>query len=93
MKSLADVFDVSISELLEGKKVPKENLADICEEQVIKQIKNKNKSLKKYRIILLICLIVILAFGYAILKDRGVFDGVKYAYIDCYSNDVVTILI
>ena len=92
MKSLADVFDVSISELLEGKKVPEENLADICEEQVIKQIKNKNKSLKKYRIILLICLIVILAFGYAISKDRGIFDGVKYAYIDCYSNDVVTIL-
>ena len=30
MKSLADVFDVSISELLEGKKVPEENLADIC---------------------------------------------------------------
>ena len=39
-EDLSNVFDVSISELLEGKRIEKENLFSVSEGQIVKQIKN-----------------------------------------------------
>lgn len=89
---LATVFGVTVSELLEGKRIPNENLAQVSEVQVIEQIKNNKRSKKKYRIIIAVVLVIVLLLGYIVLKENGYFDGVIYNHIDCYSNDVLTIL-
>ena len=91
-EDLSNVFDVSISELLEGKRIEKENLFSVSEGQIVKQIKNNKKSNKKYRIIIIIVLIISMILGYIALKNNGVFDGVIYNKIPCYSNDIVTIM-
>ena len=62
LEQIAQFFDVTVSELLEGKRIPKENLADISENQVVEQIKNNKKSKKKYQLTIAVILCMIIAF-------------------------------
>ncbi len=91
-EKLSNVLDVSISELLEGKRIEKENLFIVSEEQVVKQIKKNKKSNKKHRIIIFIVIVFAIIFGCIAMKANGVFDGVVYNEIPCYSNDILTIM-
>lgn len=91
-ESLSNVLDVSVSELLEGKRIEKEKLLTVSEEQIVNQIKKNKKSGKSYKIIICIFLVITIAFGYIALKENGVFDGVIYNKMPCYSNDVLTIM-
>lgn len=91
-ESLSTVFGISVSELLEGKRLCKEELISVSESQVVEQIKSNRKSSKIYRIIISVILIFALFSGYIALSESGVFDGVIYHKIDCYSNDILTIL-
>ena len=91
-EGLAAVLDVSISELLEGKRIEKGNLLGVSEEHIVKQIKTNKKSIKKYRIIICIVVIVAVVSACISMRENGVFDGVIYNKIDCYSNDVLTIM-
>ncbi len=92
LENLADALDVSISELLECRRIPAESIAEASENQIVEQIKTNRKSRKKYRAIIAIALIIALISGYTVLKEKGVFDGVIYNKIDCFSNDALTIL-
>lgn len=91
-EELSNILDVSISELLEGKRIEKENLFTVSEEHVVKQIKKNKKTNKKYRIIIFIVIVFTIIFGYIAMKANGVFDGVIYNKIPCYSNDISTIM-
>ncbi len=91
-ESLSNILDVSVSELLEGKRIEKEKLLTVSEEQIVNQIKKNKKSGKSYKIIICIILVVTISFGYIALKETGVFDGVIYNKMPCYSNDVLTIM-
>ena len=42
-ESISNILDVSVSELLEGKRIEKEKLLTVSEEQIVNQIK-KNKT-------------------------------------------------
>lgn len=92
LESLSTVFGISVSELLEGKRLCKDELISVSESQVVEQIKSNRKISKIYRIIISVILIFALISGYIALKESGVFDGVIYRKIDCYSNDILTIL-
>ena len=91
-EDLSKILDVSISELLEGKRIEKENLFTVSEEHIVTQIKKNRKSSKNYRIIICVILIISVIFGYIALKETGIFAGVIYNKIPCYSNDVLTIM-
>lgn len=91
-ESLTEVFDISLSELLEGKRIEKENLLTVSEEHIVNQIKKNKRSGKNYKIVICIVLIITVVFGYIALKENGVFDGVIYNKIPCYSNDILTIM-
>ena len=91
-EKLSTLLDVSISELLEGKRINKENLFIVSEEHVVKQIKENKRSNKKYKFIILIALVITIIFGCIAMKANGVFDGAIYNEIPCYSNDVLTIM-
>ncbi len=89
---LAKIFEITVSELLEGRRIEKKQLISVSENQIVEQIKAKNRSSKKYRIIICVVLIITIFIGYVSMKENGVFDGVIYNEIDCYSNDILTIL-
>ncbi len=89
---LAKIFEITVSELLEGRRIEKKQLISVSENQIVEQIKAKNRSSKKYRIIICVILIITILIGYVSMKENGVFDGVIYNEIDCYSNDILTIL-
>lgn len=90
LKILADALDVSISELLECRRIPAESIAEASEKQIVEQIKTNRKSRKKYRAIIAITLIIaVISASYVTLLVNGVFDGVIYNDIDCYSNDLL----
>ena len=91
-EELSNILDVSISELLEGKRIEKENLFIISEEHIVKQIKKNKKNKKIYRIIISVVIVFSIIFGYFAMKTNGVFDGVIYNQIPCYSNDILTIM-
>ena len=91
-EELSNILDVSISELLEGKRIEKENLFTVSEKHVVKEIKKNKKSNKKYRIIIFIVIVFAIIFGYIAMRANGVFDGVIYNKIPCYSNDILTIM-
>lgn len=91
-ESLSNILDVSISELLEGKRIEKEALLNVSEEHIVKQIQKNKKSNKKYRIIISIVIIFAIVSGCIAMKANGIFDGVIYNEIPCYSNDIVTIM-
>ena len=92
LEIISTTFNVTINELLEGKRIPQEELAGISEHQVVEQIKNNKKSKKKYRVVIVIILVISLLLGYIALKENGFLDGVIYNKIDYYSNDVSVIL-
>ena len=91
-ESLSNILDVSISELLEGKRIEREDLFNVSEEQIVEQIKKNKKSNKKYRIVIIIVILFAVVLGCIAMKANGVFDGVIYNEIPCYSNDVITIM-
>lgn len=78
LEQIAQFFDVTVSELLEGKKIPKENLADISENQVVEQIKNNKKSKKKYQLtiaiitIAIILCMIIAFFSFLVVLEPGI---------------------
>ncbi|MBQ2841984.1 MAG: helix-turn-helix transcriptional regulator [Clostridia bacterium] len=91
LESLADALDVSISELLECRRIPAESIAEASEKQVVEQIKTNRKSRKKYRAIIAIALIIsVISAGYVTLLVNGIFDGIIYNEIECYSNDLLS---
>ncbi len=91
-RELADILDISISELLEGKRIEKEKLFTVSEEHIVKQIQKNKKSKKKYLIIISVILVFAIIFGYFALRESGYLSGVIYNKIPCYSNDVLTIM-
>lgn len=91
-KSLSNILDVSISELLEGKRIEREDLFNVSEEHIVDQIKKNKKSNKKYRIVIIIIILFAVVLGCIAMKTNGVFDGVIYNEIPCYSNDIITIM-
>lgn len=91
-EELSSVLDVSISELLEGKRIEKEKLFTVSEEHIVKQIKNNKKNNKKYRIIIFFVIAFAIILGCIAMKNNGVFDGVIYNKIPCYSNDILTVM-
>lgn len=73
LEQIAQFFDVTVNELLEGKRIPKENLADISENQVVEQIKNNKKSKKKYQLTIAIILCMIMAlFSLLVVLEPGI---------------------
>lgn len=93
LEKLAHSLDVSISELLECRRIPAENIAEASEKQVVEQIKTNRKNKKIYKAIIAVALIIsIISSGYVVLLTKGIFNGVIYNKIDCYSNDALTIL-
>ena len=83
LEKLADALDVSISELLECRRIPAESIAEASEKQIVEQIKTNRKSRKKYRAIIAITLIIaVISASYVTLLVNGVFDGVIYNDID-----------
>ena len=91
-EDLSKALDISISELLEGKRIEKEKLFVVSEENVVKQIKKNKKSKKKYMIIISVFVIIAMLCSYLAIKNSGFFDGVIYNEIPCYSNDLLTII-
>lgn len=92
-QNLSNVLGISISELLEGKRIAKEQLFKKSEEQVVKQIKKNKKMAKKYIIIIIaIATIFTMFLGRVILNEIGVLSGKIYHKLDCYSNDALTAL-
>ena len=49
LEVISKTFNVTINELLEGKRISREELAGISENQVVEQIRSNKKSKKKYR--------------------------------------------
>ena len=91
-EDLSKILDISISELLEGKRLEKEKLFDVSEEHIVKQIKKNRKSKKLYMIIISVIMLLAMICAYLAMKNSGVFDGVIYDEIPCYSNDILTIM-
>lgn len=91
-EDLSKILDISISELLEGKRIEKEKLFDVSEEHIVKQIKKNRKSKKLYMIIISVIMLLAMICAYLAMKNSGVFDGVIYDEIPCYSNDILTIM-
>lgn len=92
LEKLADALDVSISELLECKRIPAESFAETSGKQIVEQIKTNRKNKKIYRAIIAVALIIsVISVSYVALLVSGVFSGVIYNEIDCYSNDLLTI--
>lgn len=91
-EDLAKILDVSISELLECKKIEKDDLINISEEHIVTQIKSNRKSKKIYMTVISVIMLFAMICGYFALKNNGVFDGVIYNEIPCYSNNILTIM-
>ena len=91
-EDLSKILDVSISELLEGKRIERDNLLNVSEENVIKQIKRTRSFDKKYKIIISIAIAIIVVSTSFAMKNNGFFDGVIYNKIPAYSNDILTVM-
>lgn len=91
-EDLSKILDVSVSELLEGKRIEKEELITVSEEHVVKQIKKNRKNKKMYLIIIAIVTLFAIAFAFFSMSYSGLFNGVIYHEFPCYSNDVLTIM-
>ena len=57
---LIDVFNVTVNELLAGKRIETENLNEIVEENVIRVIESKEKAVKKKKAQMIICSVLFL---------------------------------
>lgn len=91
-EDLSKILDISISELLEGKRIEKEKLFDVSEEHIVKQIKKNKKAKKVYMIIISVIMLFAMICGYLVMQNSGIFAGVIYNEISCYSNDILTIM-
>ena len=92
LEMLASVLGVTLSELLEHKKIPDEEIIGVSEKNVSKQMKNNRKSKKKLVAAVVALIIVICILAGVLLKINGYFDGVIYHNIDAYSDDILTVL-
>ncbi|MBR5516937.1 MAG: helix-turn-helix domain-containing protein [Firmicutes bacterium] len=89
---ISKVLGVTISELLEGKRMEQAQLFSVSEGHIVSQIK-RNKRLKKvFLIVTTIMMCFAIWLGYLVLEHKGVFAGVIYKEIPCYSNDVITMM-
>ena len=91
-EDLSKILEVSVSELLEGKRIEKEELITVSEENVVKQIKKNKKHKKIYLVIIALVTVLAIALGFFAMSYSGLFNGVIYNKIQCYSNDVLTIM-
>ena len=91
-EDLSKILEVSVSELLEGKRIEKEELITISQEQVVTQIKKNKKNKKVYLIIIAVVTLFAMVFAFFAMSYSGLFNGVMYHKIPCYSNDVLTII-
>ena len=91
-EDLSKILEVSVSELLEGKRIEKEELILVSEENVVKQIKKNKKHKKRYLVIIALVTVLAMFFGFFAMSYSGLFNGVIYNKIQCYSNDVLTIM-
>lgn len=91
-EDLSKILEVSVSELLEGKRIEKEELIIVSEENVVKQIKKNKKNKKIYLVIIAIVTVLAIFLGFFAMSYSGLFNGVIYNKIPCYSNDVLTIM-
>ena len=91
-EDLSKILEVSVSELLEGKRIEKEELITVSEENMVKQIKKNRKNKKVYLMIIAIVTLFAIAFALFTMSYSGLFNGVIYNKIQCYSNDVLTIM-
>ena len=91
-EDLSKILEVSVSELLEGKRIEKEDLITVSEENVVNQIKKNKKHKRIYLIIIAIVTLFAIAFAFFAMSYSGLFNGVIYNKIPCYSNDVLTIM-
>ena len=91
-EDLSKILEVSVSELLEGKRIEKEELITVSEENVVKQIKKNKKHKNIYLVIIAIVTVLAMFFGFFAMSYSGLFNGVIYNKIQCYSNDVLTIM-
>lgn len=89
---LSNILEVSVSELLEGKRIEKEELITVSQEQVVTQIKKNKKHKKIYLFIISIVTILAIFSVFFAMSYSGLFNGVIYNKIPCYSNDVLTIM-
>ena len=94
-EDLSKILDVSISELLEGKRIEKEELIIVSEENVVKQIKKNKKSKKFYSTIIAVILIftlTVVPLGYYYLLKIDIIHENPHHTIPCYSPDLVTMM-
>ena len=91
-EDLSKILEVSVSELLEGKRIEKEELITVSEENVVKQIKKNKKHKKIYLVIIALVTVIAIFSGFFAMSYSGLFNGVIYNKIQCYSNDVLTIM-
>lgn len=71
-QSISDVLDISISELLEGKRVKAEELVSVSEGHTIHQMK-QNKKLKRVSLLVIsIILTFTLWFGYLAVRNSWI---------------------
>ena len=94
-EDLSKTLEVSVSELLEGKRIEKEELITVSEKNVIKQIKKNKKSKKFYSTIIAVILIftlTVVPLGYYYLLKIDIIHEDPHHTIPCYSPDLVTIM-
>lgn len=91
-QKLASIFNISISELLECKKIESNELVNVSNEHIVREIKKNKRSKKKYLSIIAVFLVLLSISCYIALDKSGIFSGIIHHDIPCYSNDVVTIL-
>lgn len=91
-EKIAEVFEVSVSELLEGRRISPESMAEVSGNQVVEQIRSNKKSKRKYFIITAAALAVSIILGTCFLWQCSVFSEVKYRKIDIFTGDAVTVL-
>ena len=92
LEILASVLGVTLSELLEHKKIPDEEIICVSEKNVSEQMKKNRRSKKKLAAAVVALVTVIGILAGVLLKTNGYFDGVIYHNIDAYSDDIVTVL-
>ena len=94
-EDLSKILEVSVSELLEGKRIEKEELITVSEKNVVKQIKKNKKSKKFYSTIIAVILIftlTVVPLGYYHLLKFDIIHEDPHHTIPCYSPDLVTMM-
>ncbi len=91
-ENISKVLDISVSELLEGKRIEKDNLFAVSEDHIVKQIRKNKKTKKIYLILISVVVLLTIFLGYFAMKNSGFLDGVIYHEIPCYNNDIITIM-